>query len=224
MTVKREYNLPNCTIVLEGLSDEKDAQDSTEAQPLMSSLLNVECHFVGQDRSLSGGKDFFDSLVKAVSSYAQEFLSGLRHPTQNKPGSDRVHLEKVQQKNLHRLIWQPADSNQEKVEVELTSVQLFDLVEAVDQFFADNYTLPEMSLELQPVPRRYRRVEEPIVKQIAPAALGITSLALTAIALFFVPFPEVRRPEPKPSSTPTETPSETSPESNTEETKPKTEQ
>ena len=81
-----------------------------------------------------------------------------------------------------------------------------------------------MSLELQPVPRRYRRVEEPIVKRIAPAALGITSLAVTAIALFFVPVPEVRRPEPKPSSTPTETPSETSPESNTEETKPKTEQ
>ncbi len=206
MTIRRQYSLPNCTLVLEGLSDEAATADSMDERPLMSILVNSECHFVGSNQNLSGGRVFFENLVKAVSAYAQEFLSGLRHPIETEGGSDLVHLERVDKKNLHRLSWQPAADNQEqRVEIELTTVQLFDLVEAVDQFFADRRTLPDLSLELQPVSRRYRQVEEPLVQRATPAALGITSLAIAAIAFFFVPVPEVREPEPVQQSNPSET-------------------
>ncbi|MGK7874954.1 MAG: DUF4335 domain-containing protein [Xenococcaceae cyanobacterium] len=206
MTIRRQYSLPNCTLVLEGLSNGTAATALMDGRPLMSILVNAECHFVGSDKRLSGGRVFFENLVKAASAYAQECLSGLRHPQETEEGSELVHLEKVEGKHLHRLTWQPAaDNNEQKVEIELTTVQLFDLVEAVDQFFADNSTLPDLSLELQPVSRRYRRVEEPLAKRVTPAALGMTSLALAGIAFFFVPVPEVREPEPTPQSSPSET-------------------
>lgn len=201
MNIKRQYTLPSCTLILEGLSTDLATSNSSS---LMSILVNAECRFLGSDRILSGGRFFWESLVKAVSAYAQECLSGLRHSQDNKTHSAGVHLEKVPPKNLHRLVWQPPadDPNPEKVEIELTTVQLFDLLEAVDQFFSDSLTLPELSLQLQPVSRRYNQTGEPLVQKAAPAALGITTLALAASALFFLPIPEVRKSEPKPESEP----------------------
>jgi hypothetical protein len=84
----------------------------------------------------------------------------------------------------------------------LTTVQLFDLVEAVDQFIADRHTLPDFSLTLQPLSRRYRQPDEPFVQRAVPATLGAISLAIFAAALYVLPIPEVRKPEPKPPNSP----------------------
>ena len=88
--------------------------------------------------------------------------------------------------------------------VDLTTVQLFDLVEAIDQFFADTQTLPELSLQLTPISKRYVKSAEPLAKRSLPAVVGVSSLALAAMAFFLVPVPEVQRqrdpvPQPNPA-------------------------
>lgn len=210
MSIQRQYSLPNCTLVLEGWGD-TIVTNQAEARPLMSQLMSVECHLVGEEKPLSGGREFFESLTTTVSLYAQELLSGIRAfkkapqaPTQ------MVQLERLGE-NHHRLSVLPPDADPGSGitthltrQVDLTTVQLFDLVEAVDQFFADTQTLPDLSLHVAPLAKRAVRSSEPVAKQAVPAAIGASGLALAAIAFFFIPTPQVRQPEdlvPKASTT-----------------------
>lgn len=199
MTIQRKYSLPNCTLILEGLSATNDTQDP---RPVLSLLVNAECRLANSKEVISGGRDFFESLVKAVSGYAQEFLSQVTHPEAH-DRAELVQLDKIDA-NRHRLSVHPENKEQESdsntnlapkpIEINLTTVQLFDLVEAVDQFFADSQTLPDLSLQLSPVSKRYTSSSQQLVKQAVPATVGATGLALAAIAFFFVPIPEVQRP------------------------------
>ncbi len=209
MNIRRQYSLPNCTLVLEGLSDGMETTDTKDGRPLLTILVNAECYFVGFSQKLHGGRIFLENLVTTVSSYAQECLSGIRHPQEIQEGGEQISLEKIKGTDLHRLAWQPpAELNQAPVELQLTTVQLFDLVEAVDQFFSDSRTLPDFSLKLQPVSRRYRQAEEPLTQRVVPPTVGLAGLALTAIAVFMLPMPsQVRKPDPnpKPQASPTQT-------------------
>jgi len=215
MTIQRQYSLPNCSLLLEGLSETTGSMQ-LDVRPVMSILVNAECRLAGYTGpAISGGREFFESLVTAVSGYAQEFLSGVPH--QIVDDSDRSPLVEIRRigQHLHRLIVQPQGhtgviSNDvtsksavmtKPIEVNLSTVQLFDLVEAVDQFFADTQTLPGLGLTLAPVEKRFAKSDETLVKQAAPAALGFSTLALAAITLFFVPIPEVQKPkEPLPQT------------------------
>lgn len=201
MTIRRQYSLPNCTLVLEGLSD-GSAASQLDIRPVLSILMSAECYVTGLGEPLSGGREFFESLVRAVSSYAQEFMSGVHYPDRYGPNLGMVQLHRIDG-NLHRLTVLPAstgsptqiDQNTEQsAKVDLTTVQLFDLVEAIDQFFADTQTLPELSLQLTPISRRYIKSAEPLAKRSLPAVVGVSSLALAAMAFFLVPVPEVQRP------------------------------
>jgi Domain of unknown function (DUF4335) len=205
MNIQRYYSLPNCTLILEGLSDSFTSAEAQDSRPLLSILVNAECRFVGIPQSLQGGRVFLENLVKAVSAYAQEYLSGIPHPVDTAAKEDRIRLEKIAGKHLHRLTWHPAQDDNTPVEITLTTVQLFDLVEGIDQFFADSRTLPDLTLQLQPSSRRYRPPDEPLAQRVVPATLGIVSLVLAAFALYFVPIPEIREPEPKLQSPPTQT-------------------
>ncbi|MCT7951588.1 DUF4335 domain-containing protein [Ancylothrix sp. C2] len=201
MTIQRQYSLPNCTLFLEGLSD-APAPNPTEFRPLMSMLINAECRFAGVSQSLSGGREFFEGLVKAVSTYAQQFLSGVPHLDKSNNLPAPVEL-RPSSGNLHRLIVRPTDKvgSGSPIELDLTTVQLFDLVEAIDQFLADTRTLPELSVPLVPVSKRDIQTSEPLAKRAIPAAIGVSSLAAAAIAFSFMPIPEVRRPEePQPQT------------------------
>jgi len=222
MTIRRQYSLPNCTLILEGLSDGSAAAGSQlDARPLMTMLVNAECHFAGKDQSLSGGRDFFESLVSSVNRYAQEFLSQVPHPKPHDEKAAIVQLQKVVDKNLHRLTLLPtadalptgsgagrghdlpSHSVKEQgtlVQMDLNTVQLFDLVEAIDQFLADRSTLPDLVVPLQPISRRYRKADQPVAQRATPAALGMTSLAIAAIAFFLVPIPQVKPPAPEPNA------------------------
>lgn len=199
MTIQRQYSLPNCKLVLEGLSDATAPTDAV--RPLLSILVNAECHFSGYEQPIYGGREFFESLVNCVSSYAQEVLSGIRRPRAKADSaaiaSGLVQLQQVDS-NQHRLTVQPqADGVATDAQaIDLGTVQLFDLVEAIDQFFADPQTLPDLTLPLAPLSKRYVAAAEPITQRFAPAAIGLSSLAATAALLFFIPVPEVRRPEP----------------------------
>jgi len=218
MTIQRQYSLPNCKLVLEGWPDEAIASSAT-GRPMVSKLVNAECHFTHVEKPLVGGKEFFESLVMAVSNYAQEFLSGVPHPSHAAGRPDLVHLQRIDQ-NRHRLTVQSESSNGSQphgsgtpIQLELMTVQLFDLVEAIDQFFADSQTLPDLSLNLAPVSKRYVASQEPITKRAMPAALGVSGLAVAAIALFFVPVPERRPVEQEPT---TEQSTEVSPNANSD--------
>ncbi|MEK0178172.1 DUF4335 domain-containing protein [Microcoleus anatoxicus] len=201
MTIRRQYSLPNCTLVLEGLSDGSVASQ-LEIRPVLSILMSAECYLSGLTEPLTGGRDFFESLVRVVSGYAQEFMSGVHYPDRYDPNSALVQLHRIDG-NLHRLtiLAGPSESRtqidqktQPSAEIDLTTVQLFDLVEAIDQFFADTQTLPELSLQLTPVSKRYIKSAEPVAQRVLPAAVGVSSLALAAMAFFLVPLPEVQRP------------------------------
>ncbi|MBD1810415.1 DUF4335 domain-containing protein [Microcoleus vaginatus DQ-U2] len=211
MTIRRQYSLPNCTLVLEGLSD-GSATSQLDIRPVLSILMSAECYVKGLGEPLTGGREFFESLVRAVSSYAQEFMSGVHYPDRYGPNVGMVQLHRIDG-NLHRLTVLPASTGSptpidQKTElsakVDLTTVQLFDLVEAIDQFFADTQTLPELSLQLTPISKRYVKSAEPLAKRSLPAVVGVSSLALAAMAFFLVPVPEVQRqrdpvPQPNPA-------------------------
>ncbi|MDJ0615466.1 MAG: DUF4335 domain-containing protein [Calothrix sp. MO_192.B10] len=199
MNIQRKYSLPNCTLVLEGLSDAAKANNLQEVRPPLSILVNAECRLSGVEQPIAGGRDFFESLVRAVSAYAQEFLSNVSNPQAHNMELELVQLEKVDS-NQHRLIVRPdtdtqgiqssGNGNKSAVQVYLNTVQLFDLVEAVDQFFADSQTLPGLSLELQPVAKRYGGATQALLKQAVPAGVGVTSLAAAAVAFGMLPVPE----------------------------------
>ncbi len=195
MTIQRQYSLPNCKLILQGLSEAKD--HPSETRPCLSMLMSAECHFVGYPHPLSGGREFFESLVKEVSQYTQTFLSGVPSPPLT-PESSKVQLQKIDG-HLHRLTVQPQaevdnNENQSTVQLDLTTVQLFDLVEAVDQFLADSRTLPELSLKLKPTSKRQVRPDQPMTQRVMPGAIGVSGLAVAALAFFMLPVPETQRP------------------------------
>jgi hypothetical protein len=201
-TIQRLYSLPNCSLMLEGFSNNL-LLNSTEFRPLLSILINAECRLARLQKPLSGGRDFLDSLVAVVSQYAQEFLSGLhatRVPKQTTTGL--VQLERVND-NTHRLRLRsplvldstPPLTPPSPTEIDLSTVELFDLVEAIDQFLADTQTLPDLSLNLKPLSRKEIVKTETATKQVVPAAIGLASLAAAAFAFSLLPFPKVEPPK-----------------------------
>lgn len=206
MTIQRQYTLPNCNLVLEGLS----ANANDPLSPL-SVLMNVECQLPGAtDATLTGGREFLDSLVAAVSRYAQQQLSDVGQPptasgaapplVDLKPGEGPYHHLIVRQQN-------PGESPQDTeamapLDVRLSTVQFYDLMEAIDQLLADNQTLPDLQPSFQAISRRMVKPAEPATKRAAPAVIGAAALAAASIGLFFVPPPEF---EPSRSSQETST-------------------
>lgn len=210
MTIERKYSLPNCTLLLEGLSDGTTGTQPRDGRPLISILVNAECNFPNSNHPiLTGGRDFLESLVTAVSSYAQEFLSQVHHLEAHNHQPGAVQMQKIGN-NRHRLIVQSENrdqglevdstANKSPIQIDLTTVQLFDLVEAVDQFFADSQTLPGLSLHLTPVSKRHSGSSQLLARQAVPAAVGVSSLAIAAIAFFLVPVPQPQEPKPQSSS------------------------
>lgn len=235
MTIQRQYSLPNCKLVLEGLSRAALDPATQIGRPSLDVLIRFECHLPNQGNPLMGGRDLLENLAAATSQCAQEFLSGIRR-------ADRFtldgHSPSAQLKNVatnqFRLIVpsnllfdsalldkatlspESTSDNAKKLpstELNLSIVQVFDLVEAFDQLLADTQTLPDLSLKFSPLPRRETASRQPTTQQVAPIALGVTSLGLAGAAFFFVPIPEVRKPEapalkePVPSQTNPEQPS-----------------
>ena len=203
MTIQRQYVLPNCSLVLEGLS--------SDTSNVLSILANAEFKFVGIEQPLSGGMEFFNALVGAVSAYCQRLISGLDHPEHLVSQSSLVAVE-PDEGPYHRLIVKPeilnapssddSDSsssggseNTAPQTIRLSTVQLFDMAEAIDQFYADAQTLPEVLVNLAPLPRRYVRPEEPLAQRALSPLLGFGTLAVAAVGLFFLPVPELTEPE-----------------------------
>lgn len=205
MSIQRKYSLPNCTLILEGLSDTAQTNNPQETRPLLSILVNAECHLSGLKEPVTGGREFFESLVRSVSAYAQEFLSNVSNSQVHKKEFELVQLQKLSG-NQHRLLLRMHEvqdrNSQAPTALDISTVELFDLVEAVDQFLADSQTLPEITLELQPVVNQYYSVVQIFLKQAIPATLGVSSLAAAAIIFGVLPAPKFDLSQKKQSDQP----------------------
>jgi len=193
MTIQRQYSLPSCTLKLEGLGENK-ITNTAEARPLLLVLLNAYCHIAGQEPPISGGREFLEGLVSEVSQYAQSFLSGVMPAVNTKEGSP-VQITPIDGARHRLTILGSNESKGSERSLDLTTVQLFDLVEAIDQMLADRQTLPNLILDLQPLSRRQtkRGGESPAQRSI-PALLGVSGLTAAALVFAMVPNPKVQQP------------------------------
>lgn len=187
MTIQRQYVLPNCSLMLEGLS--------ADTSNVLSILANAEFKIIGLDKPLTGGLEFFKAIVEAVNAYCQRLLSGLDHPGHMASQSSLVMVEPGEGQ-YHRLLVKPElldteDKEKQPQTITLSTVQLFDMAEAIDQFFADSQTLPEFSVPLTPLARRHVRSQEPLAERALPPILGVATLAVAGLGLFLLPVPEV---------------------------------
>ena len=202
MTIRRQYQLPNCSLILDGLS--VDPEPGREE--VMSLLVNAECRISGLEKSLNGSYKFFAALVRAVSQYSQEILSGFTHPQVAEGEPLLVHINPGDGP-YHHLVVQPeiADlgnsSDGRAIDIRLSDVQLYDLTEAVDQFFDDSLALPELEAALAPLPRRFVRTEEPLSDRALPALLGFGGLVAATMAISLLPLPPMRTAPATKSST-----------------------
>ena len=192
MTVIRQYKLPNCTLSLEGLSDTTGTTNGSPARAPLTVLVNAECRFAHLGEPLSGGLEFFNSLVSAVNTYIRQWMSGIQQPFPSPDRPETVQLMAIEN-GLHRLLVRSATAS-DPVRVDLTTVQLFDLVEAIDQCCADPTTLPLLTLSLSPLARRHARTDVSPIRRAAPAAIGLSGLAAAAALFLMLPTPEIRRP------------------------------
>lgn len=196
MSIRRQYSLPNVALALDGWTNE--AAPNTQSE--LSIVTGVECRFLPQQQVLTGNKELLDALVAATSSYVQDFLSDLHLKSDRELQSGPLHLQPADRAGYHRLTWQPpapepGKSGGDRVEFELSTVQLFDLVEAIDQFALDSTTLPATTFSVAPRSQGARQPDRPLAQRATPAALGIASFAAAAAVLLLVPVPQVRETE-----------------------------
>lgn len=197
ISIERQYMSPNCVLSLQGFTEEDDENGNFAT---MSVLTLARCQIIGNPTILQGGLTFVEHLLHTVSRYTQDLLTGLNHPLELTDSSDYICLTHLAEKKRHLLVWQEEkDQTDNQLQWELTTVQLFDLLDALDQLYHDPYTLPQLKDEIKPLSRRYRQSDISIVEQSTPATLGFVGFALAAIALFYLPHPKtIKDPNQEP--------------------------
>jgi hypothetical protein len=202
MPIQRQYSLPNCSLILEGFGTTTDNSPLGE-RPELSVLTRFECYFAREQQSLVGGVDLLQSLRDAAHHAVQACISGIPAAPEKVPSnSERVQIQTAQTGGFDLVVpgeflfQKTADGmNQSEVHLHLSSVQLFDLMEAMDQLATDQQTLPEFQSEIQPRPRKEVLAQRSSFEQSAPLALGAASVAAAAAAIFFIPAPKVPVPQ-----------------------------
>ena len=105
MSIQKQYQLPNCTLLLDGFDDNAELIDTNlSEQSTIAILSNADLQFSTSNQSLSGGRVFLENLALAVSNYAQDFLSGLSRPKIEPADYPKITIEKSATEDLHRII------------------------------------------------------------------------------------------------------------------------
>jgi Domain of unknown function (DUF4335) len=210
MSINRQFSLPNCVLILEGLSNAPEG--TAGSRPELSVLTRFECYFAREKQALVGGLDLLEGLIAATNDCVQAWISGIPSaPHKRADGALRLEIKPanggfemtVPEDLLSQGVTDPAkDPEKSALQLRLSTVQLFDLMEAIDQLAADRQTLPN----LQVAPRSRSKKEtlsgSLLIEQSAPVAIGMASVAVAAAALFFMPIPKVpkiKEPEASPS-------------------------
>ncbi|WP_299404407.1 DUF4335 domain-containing protein [Acaryochloris sp. IP29b_bin.148] len=212
MTIQRQFILPNCTFSLEGISN--SVSDATLGGSL-DVLLRLECQFGDLTQPLTGGLDLLNSLIQATNQCTQSWMSGVPHRRLTKLNQDQsaVHLlpktgDGFELTIPQALLNEPPSGAADPIRVNLNTIQLFDLVEALDQLLADQQTLPNLSLAVRPLSRSEAASGQALQKS-TPAILGAASIAIAAAGFYFLPVPKASPPpkdQPQPTSTDAPTP------------------
>jgi Domain of unknown function (DUF4335) len=213
MPIQRQYSLPDCVLTLDGLSNSPE-NAATGNRAELSVLTRFECYFAGEKGPLVGGRELLEGLVKATNDCAQAWISGIKSAT--KPGDSKIQIQSAQDGGFTltvpaTLLFQGnatalADTeglDKPARELHLSTVQLFDLMEAVDQLAADRQTLPDLQVPIQPRSRKAVMSPQLVVEQSAPIVLGAASVAIAAAAVFFIPAPKVPTPPKELQTQPT---------------------
>jgi hypothetical protein len=192
MIVQRTYSLPNCTLLVEGIGSGGDG---------VSMMTNFEFRFHHCQEKIVGGRDLINALMLSVNLYTQALQNG-----------DLVSLSKgkvqiePEGKFLHKLQLPTAEAtalNAQPFQVQLNTVQLFDLVEGLDQLCCDKQVVPDLTLALDT--ETYRSTPANATK-LVPAFAGVASLAIAATVLYFLPVPMPTQPDKQPDkAVPTQT-------------------
>jgi hypothetical protein len=204
MPIQRQYSLPDCVLTLDGLSNALE-NTATGNRTELSVLTRFECYFAGEKSPLVGGKEFLEGLIAATNDCVQASISGIKSAT--KYDDSKVQLQPAQaggytlivpaallfQGNMTALsetdgLEKPAQ------ELHISAVQLFDLMEAVDQLSADQQTLPGLQAAIHPRSRKEVMSPQLVLEQSAPIALGAAGVAIAVAAVFFIPAPKVPTP------------------------------
>jgi len=183
MPIQRFYNLPSCTLQIEGIS--------AEGGDRLSILTGFECRFHHSGTKIVGDRDLLENLIKSTGRYAQTL-----HDEPVGIYNQSISLEPVEM-YLHKLKIQPIDNSQadiELVEVHLDTVQLFDLVESIDRLCLDPQNQLNFSVVIEPVVASSK-----VSASVLPAIIGVGSLAIASAVLFLIPTP---KPDPKPQPQP----------------------
>jgi hypothetical protein len=204
MPIQRQYSLPDCVLTLDGLSNTLD-NTATGNRSELSVLTRFECYFAGEKSPLVGGREFLDGLVAATNHCAQAWISGIKSAT--KTDDSKVQIQPAQDGGFTltvpaALLFHGSAASLAETEglekptqaLHISAVQLFDLMEAVDQLTADQQTLPELQVAIQPRSRKEVMSPQLVIEQSAPIALGAASVAIAAAAVFFMPIPKVPTP------------------------------
>lgn len=212
MTIQRQYSLPNCILTLKGMDSLAEAG---EARPTLSVLLAVNCQFPAHNQAFVCDRRFFEQFAQTISQYAQSCLSGIRSPQLAVAidSSQPAVMIAPAEGGKHKLMVMPPPNPEgpgeqppQLIELLLTPLQLFDLVETIDQFYGDPKTLPDSQQQFAPVSRRDLVNAAPLVQRAAPVVAGASGLAVAAGVLFMLPVPKVEQPKdvlrPKPTPTP----------------------
>jgi len=215
MTIQRQFILPHCTLDLEGISN--SVSDAALGSSL-DVLLRLACQFGDLKQPLTGGLDLLNSLILATNQCTQAWMSGVPHRRLTKLNQDQsaVHLLPKEEDGFEltvptSLLNESTQYADDPLSVHLTTIQLFDLVEALDQLVADQQTLPNLSVAVRPLSRS-EAASGQVLQKSAPAVLGTVSVAIAAAAFYFLPVPKVSPPpKDQPSPTTTETPNPTAP-------------
>lgn len=212
MTIQRPFILPNCTLNLEGISN--SLSDAVLGESL-DVLLRLECQFGDLKKPLIGGLDLLNSLIQATNQCTQSWMSGVPHRrlTQLNQDESAVHLLPKEEDGFEltiptELLNETPSDTDGPVRVGLTTLQLFDLVEALDQLLADQQTLPNLSLAVRPLSRAEAASGQGLQKS-ASAVVGAASVAIAASIFYLLPVPQASAPPkdpPKAEPTSTETP------------------
>lgn len=185
MRMQRLYQLPNCQLVVEGFSD-VSASDRPEALRIVTA---VECRFPLQGQILQGNRDWLTQLLEVVRSGAQRWVSGVERP------ETRLQREQVQlQPTEAGAVLTSRLPDREPQVLTLSTVELFDLTEAVDQLLADPMTLPDLSLSIDPLPRREVPPEAPLTERAVAPAAGVAVLVAASAIFYGMTPPKVKLP------------------------------
>lgn len=182
MPIQRTYNLPSCTLQIEGISGEDDDK--------LSILTGFECKFHHNGSTISGGRELLDNLIEATGKYAQ--ILQTQEPIA--VDSELVRLEPIGL-HLHKLKVKSSEAKDD-IEVNLNTVQLFDLVESIDSLCSDTQTVLNLNAVITSVISATKSVVS-----LLPALIGVSSLAIASAVLFLIPTPKPeKKPEPQPVS------------------------